>query len=203
MEDAAFARDRLKTQLPRLQAKHRQVANAEEYLAWCSTFDPLLPRHTAAAAKLKQIYVEFADKLVEVLTEAKQIDAEVGAVMYQKPYHLWESNNDGRHLPSVESVARGVAAVNSEYSLMQLRLPSFDEPNKLAWPPHQTPLAVQVAASRVPIAADPRQYTARWHEVQAERAQLAREQAKREQQERQAEIEANYHGPRWWERTGS
>ena len=36
-----------------------------------------------------------------------------------------------------------------------------------------------------------------------ERAQPARAQQQREQQERQAEIDANYHGPRWWERTAS
>ena len=77
------------------------------------------------------------------------------------------------------------------------------QPNQLAWPPYEVPLAVQVAASMVPVATDPRQYTAEWWKVQRERAQAAREQQQREQQERQAEADANYHGPRWWERTAS
>ena len=34
MEDAAFTRDRLKTLLPRLQTKHREVADAEALTAW-------------------------------------------------------------------------------------------------------------------------------------------------------------------------
>jgi hypothetical protein len=55
----------------------------------------------------------------------------------------------------------------------------------------------------VPLVKDPRVYTERWHEVHAERARAAREQHHREQQERQAEIDANYYGPRWWERTAS
>ena len=86
---------------------------------------------------------------------------------------------------------------------MTMKLPAFDAPNQLAWPPYETPLAVQVAAAMVPVTVDPRQYTGDWWQVQQERAQAAREQAQREQQERQAEIDANYHGPRWWERTES
>ena len=43
--------------------------------------------------------LEFEAKVVEVLTEAKQVDAEVQVVMHREPYHLWESNNDGRGLP--------------------------------------------------------------------------------------------------------
>ena len=49
MEDAAFAAERLRTQLPRLQKRYQQVADAEEYAAWATTFDRLKPKHAAAA----------------------------------------------------------------------------------------------------------------------------------------------------------
>ena len=68
-----------------------------------------------------------------------------------KPYHLAQSNNDGRSLPTVECAARGLPGINAEFSLMQLKLPVFDKPNQLAWPPYEVPLAVQVAASMVPF----------------------------------------------------
>jgi hypothetical protein len=203
MEDARFAADRLRTMLPKLQAKYRQVAARETYAEWAATFDALIPRHTTATEKLRAIYTEFQDKLVEALTEAKQVDAEVRRVANAKPHHLPQANGDGRNLPTVELAARGLSSVNQDFSIMQLKLPVFDEANQLAWPPYEVPLAVQVAAAMVPIATDPRRYTDRWHEVQAERAQAAREQGQREQQERQAEADANFHGPRWWERDAS
>ena len=58
---------------------------------------------------------------------------------------------------------------------MTMKLPAFDEPNQLAWPPYEVPLAVQVAASMVPVASDPRMYT---DDVagSAERAQATRDQ---------------------------
>jgi hypothetical protein len=171
--------------------------------SWAATFDQLKPKHAAAAAKLKAIYTEFADELIEALTEAKQVDAEVRRVSAVKPYNLPQANNDGRNLPTVECAARSLASVSPDFSLMVMKVPAFDKPNQLAWPPYETPLAVQVAASMVPVATDPRQYTGDWWQVQRERAQAAREQQQREQQERQAEIDGNYHGPRWWERTAS
>jgi hypothetical protein len=120
-----------------------------------------------------------------------------------KPHHLPQANGDGRNLPSVECAARGIKGVSPDFSLMTMKLPAFNAPNELAWPPHETPLAVQVAASMVPVATDPRQYTGDWWKVQQERARAMREQQLREQQQRQAEADANYHGPRWWERDAS
>ena len=122
MQSAEFAVQRLRTMLPRLQKRYQQVADAEEYAAWATTFDRLKPKHSAAAAKLKTIYIEFEAKVVEALTEAKQVDAEVQVVMHRKPYHLWESNNDGRGLPTVEAAARGLTGVSSDYSLMSMKI---------------------------------------------------------------------------------
>ena len=189
---------RLRTILPRLQKRYHQVADAEEYAAWATTFDRLKPKHSAAAAKLKTIYIEFEAKVVEALTEAKQVDAEVQFVMHRKPYHLWESNNDGRGLPTVEAAARGLKGVSSDYSLMSMKIPVFNSANQLAWPPPQIPLAVQVARSMVPVPGDPRQFTNRWHEVAAEKAQAARQQRLREQQEEQARIDVDPRADQWW-----
>ena len=103
----------------------------------------------------------------------------------------------------MELAARGLSSVSHDFSIMQLKLPIFDEANKLAWPPYEVPLALQLVANMNPIATDPRTHTAEWWKVQQERAQAAREQQQREQREQQAEADANFHGPRWWERTGS
>ena len=118
--------------------------------------------------------------------------------MHRKPYHLWESNNDGRALVTVELAARAIKGVSPDFSLMTIKLPAFDKPNQLAWPPPQIPLAVQVARSMVPVPGDPRQFTNRWHEVAAEKAQAARQQRLREQQEEQARIDVDPRADQWW-----
>ena len=56
---AQFAVQRLRTMLPRLQ-RYPQVGAQENYDAWAATFDPLLPKHQAAADKLRTVYTEFA-----------------------------------------------------------------------------------------------------------------------------------------------
>ena len=56
---------------------------------------PLKPKHAAAADKLKAIYTEFEAQLVEVLPEAKAVDAEVHRVGNAKPHHLPQANGDG------------------------------------------------------------------------------------------------------------
>jgi hypothetical protein len=198
MENAEFAVQRLRTLLPRLQQRHRQVAGAEEYAAWAVTFDALKPKHAAAGVKLRAVYTEFEAKLVEALTEARAVDAEVRRVANTKPYKLPQANGDGRSLPTVECAARGLPGINSQFSIMTIKLPAFGEQAKLAWPPFETPLAVQVAAAMTPRA-DSRLYGPDWWQVQQERAQAAREQQHREQRQQEAEALANYRGPKWWE----
>jgi hypothetical protein len=199
MEDAEFAVQRLRSVLPRLQQRHQQVAGAELYAEWGQQFDALIPRHKAAAERLRTIYQKVEAELIPALVEARAVDAEVRRVANAKPYHLAQSNNDGRKLPTVECAARGLRGVIPEFSLLQIKLPAFDKPNQLAWPPYELPLAVQVAASMVPVASDPRSFTGDWWQVQQERAQAAREQQQRAQQEQQAEALKNYRGPKWWE----
>jgi hypothetical protein len=200
---AELTHARLTAALPKLLRRHQQAANAEEYAEWVAQFDPLLPKHKAAAERLRAIYQQVVAELIPALVEAKQIDAEVHRVANLKPYYNWNSNNDNRTLPTVEAAARGLPAVAAEFSLMTMKLPAFDAPNLLAWPPPETPLALQVIGGMLPIGGDARQFSGDWWRVRQQQAADARAKAQREQQERQAEIDANYHGPRWWERTGS
>lgn len=170
METAAFVAERLRTLLPRLQQCYDQVVQAEQYTAWVASFDAIKPRHAAAAAKLREVYTAFAAKLVEALTEAKQVDAEVHRISNMKPWYVPQANGDGRTLPTVEAAARGLPGVNPDYSIMKLRLPVWDKPNQLAWPPHEVPLGVLMAAA-TPTLGDPRSYTGEWWKVQQERTQ--------------------------------
>ena len=195
MEDAAFAADRLRTMLPKLQAKYRVVAARETYAEWASTFEALVPKHAAAAAKLKAIYTEFEAQLVEVLREAKAVDAEVHRVANAKPHHLPQANGDGRNLPTVECAARGLPGVRSDFSLMNMKLPAFDKPNQLAWPPYEVPLAVQVDGPAWSRSPPTRGSTPATGGRFRRSAPSVRADQQREQQERQAEADANFPWP--------
>ena len=91
------------------------------------SFDALIPKHAAAAAKLREIYTEFLAKVVEALTEAKSVNAQVHRISNIKPWHLPQAN--GRSLPTVECAAGEMPGIDADFSLMKMKLPAFDQPN--------------------------------------------------------------------------
>ena len=175
MEEAAFAAERLRNLLPRLQAKQHKLSDAEEYRTWALTFEAVKPKHAAAAAKLRDVYQQSAGQLLEALVAAQQVDVEVQAVANAKPWDNPHCNGDGKNLPTVECTARGLTSVAADSSLMTMKIPVFSEPNKLAWPPPQTPIGVAVAASM----AVPRGPSADWHRDLAERDAARHAEAQR------------------------
>jgi hypothetical protein len=147
MEQADHLARRLRLALPQLQTKQQKLREVEEYREWLAEFDAVKHKHTAAANKLRDIYQQFESALVAALTTARQVDAEVGKVMRDKPRDNPFCNNDCKNLLAVECAARHLGSIHPDYSLLHMKIPAFAEPNKLSWPPVQTPLGVQVAAS--------------------------------------------------------
>jgi hypothetical protein len=185
MQDMEFTYQRLAAALPRLRLKHQQVLSQEQYDAWVSLFDPLIRRHAAAAGQLQEVYTTLVPQLIEALITAKQVDQEVRRVVSAKPWNLSQANGDGRDLPTVETSARGFA-VAPEYSLMQMKIPAFDQPNQHLWPPAEPSLALQVASGQFPVLTDPRQFSNEWWKVAQEQAEQARQQQERERQRGQS-----------------
>ena len=68
MAAAEFDRDRMKTLLPRLQARCQEV-QAQEYLTqWRSDYEKLKVKRDGLAEELRTIYPEFETKITDVLT---------------------------------------------------------------------------------------------------------------------------------------
>ena len=173
---AEFLAQLLRKALPHLQARLQQVHLHERYSTWLAEFERVKPRHDAAVARLKAVYLEFEGKLVDALNEAQEVDAEVKHLSSVKPCDAPEANGDGRNLLTVEMVARGITGIGlHDHSIMKdLKLPDFGEPTKLAWPP-PTSLAVEVAASMIQ-----RPHPgANWANEREERAQAMREEHER------------------------
>jgi hypothetical protein len=100
------------------------------------------------------------------------------------------------HLAAAELVARKLAAFSRDEPSItkELRLPNWEQSEKMAWPPPQVPLGVLVAQSMVPAAHPGRDW---WRAKEGE-ARAQRERQEREEQEEQAKRDAAFHGPRWW-----
>jgi hypothetical protein len=163
MEDAKFKADRLRSLLPRLQARLIDTGNHEDYLRWRKRFDPLKPKVDVAAAKLKAVYQKFAAELVPLLAESEKIDAEVAAVSSAKPYYAKEASNDGCYLRSVELTARGLDAFSTfSHPIMNMELPDFMHQQKLLWPPAPINYAINVVPVR------PHPGSEWWQQQQAE-----------------------------------
>jgi len=147
MQAAEFARDRLRTVLPRLQKRYERVAGAERKAAWVEQYDAIKLEHDAAVADLKQLYSTVVPQLVERLSRNRELDARVRSVMAAKPFPESGEPDDGRRLLPVECAARGVSGFGpSDLSLdRHLVLPDFTERGKKSWPPHEVPLGALLA----------------------------------------------------------
>jgi hypothetical protein len=140
MEDAAFACDRLKTLLPRLQRRLVQVKHNEEKTRWIAVYDELIPRRDALADELRTIYTEFAPKVADALTRALKIDREITRARQTKPFPQAGEAPDGRELTMVEAFARGFTHLDGENHLTLVRdmiLPDWSNPEKRIWPPYE------------------------------------------------------------------
>jgi hypothetical protein len=159
MHDAAFTRDRLRTLLPRLQARYEQVT-AEEYLVqWHSDYEALKVRRDALVEELREVYPAAVAQLIGLFDRIAINDNELSRLHQARPggVHL--------HLLEVEMEARGV----DHFGLYDLRiprdikLPTFEVGPRLAWPLPTMPLSLQIVGSMsLPApAATPEQIAAR------------------------------------------
>jgi hypothetical protein len=191
MEEAAFTRDRLKTLLPRLQARYQEV-QAQEYLAqWRADYEALKIERDALAAELREVYPEFEAKITDLFTRITANNAELSGLHQARPGGV------ALHLLSAELVARDLErfTIREPSIAQELKLPTFAPGQRLAWPP-QSSLAVMVAMSMAPPY-DPR-FSADWAAAleadnvrrQQNEARWAEEEAAR-QAERKRQYEAS------------
>ena len=189
MEDAAFTRDRLKTLLPRLQARHQEV-QAQEYLTqWRSDYEKLKAKRDGLEEELRTIYPEFETKITDLFPRIAANDAELSRLHQARPGGV------ALHLLGAELVARDLERFKTtEPSIAQeLKLPTFAPGQRLAWPPPQPSLAVMVAQSMAPPY-DPR-FSADWAAAQkADNVRRATNEKRWSEEEaaRQAESKRQY-----------
>jgi hypothetical protein len=188
MQAAEFSRDRLRTVLPRLQAKHKEVNEQEHAVAWTADYAAVKARRDAAAQMLRERYPAIVDELVTLMTNIASTDKEVERVNAAAPY------GDHPRLRGTELTARGLdRLMQPDVSIAQeLKLPNFTRgagEALLAYPLPQPNFAVEFVNSMPPDTFDWR----RWHEELEKRDRRILEDNRKqvaEVEQRQREREA-------------
>jgi hypothetical protein len=138
MEDAAFTRERLRTVLPRLQTRLKQV-DAAEYLArWEPDYEQVKAVRDALAAEMREVYPAAVAQLADLFRRMAECDSECSRIDGLAP------DGEHRRLLGVELTARGVEILwqPDVWIAKELRLPNFPRGNDplYAWPPPPPPL---------------------------------------------------------------
>jgi hypothetical protein len=133
MENAAFTRERLRTVLPRLQRRIKQVEAAEYAAKWEPDFKRVEAQRDALAAEMREAYPAAVAQLADIFQRAADCDRECSRINGSAP------DGEHRRLRRVELAARGVEGLLQPdvYLAEMLRLPFFwrDRGPIYAWPP--------------------------------------------------------------------
>ncbi len=181
MQAAEFVRDRLRTVLPRLHRRLREVREEEELASWLPQYEAAKERRDELAMKLRELYLPFVSAVVPLLLEIEKVDQKVRLVNHEAPY---KAKNGEYLLESVEHAARGPSASQLRHLqiIKDLRLPNWEGAEQPLWPPYRP---INVAAFTPALLGDQRLYTGDWWKVKQEQARTAAERAAREEKEGQ------------------
>ncbi len=99
---AEFARDRLNTVLPKLQARLAEI-QAKEYLTkWLADYEAIETKRDALAAELREAYPAFATRIADLFARIAANDAELSRLHQARP------SGCALHLLGAELVARNL-----------------------------------------------------------------------------------------------
>jgi hypothetical protein len=166
VENAVFIRDRLRTVLPRLHTRLKQIEAAEYLARWEPEYKRVIAQRDALAAEMREVYPAAVAQLADLFQRATQCDREISQLNQSAP------SGDRRGIHGVELTARGVEALlQPDVRIAEtLRLPFFqrDRGPIFVWPPATPP-----AAYTFPVPSGP---GPDWHkEIEARNAARAEE----------------------------
>jgi hypothetical protein len=171
LEDASFTRERLRTVLPRLQTRLKQVVAADYAAKWEPEFKRVEALRDDLAAEMREVYPAVVALLTDLFRRMAECDRECSRVAGTAP------PGDNRRLLKVELTARGVKGLLQPdvWIALELRLPYFtrDSGPIYAWPP-RTPSPFAYVPVMVPSGPGPD-----WHEELKARDVAQREESLR------------------------
>jgi hypothetical protein len=133
MASAEFARERLRKVLPRLQARCREIADAEYFKKWHAEYETLKARRDGLAIEFRETYPAVVETLVDLLNRMGANNAELSRL------HQTRQPGVSLNLIEAELVARGLDGFSRDQPSIakQLMLPKFEQSELMAWPPRR------------------------------------------------------------------
>ncbi len=163
VEAVEFTADRLRSLLPRLQDRYRDLAAADARAEWQVRFEALQAERDKLAEELRATYSPAVTRIADVLGRVADLDRRLSQLHGSRP-----SGAKGQLLGAELVACNLTDFTRDEPSITrELKLPSWTESNRLIWPPPTTPASVMVAGS-VAAVHDPRRYSADWREAPRE-----------------------------------
>ena len=189
MAAAEFARERLRSVLPRLQGRLQKVQAAEYAARWEADFEQVEARRNELVQEYAATYPRLVAQLVDLFERIEAADKEVSRINGSAP------SCEHRRLRQVELVARGLKAFSRSAPAISktVQLCDWADSERLIWPPRQPTIAALYALSMVPP--HDARYTADWAAAQKEdNVRRAANEARWAEQEavRQAESKSAY-----------
>jgi hypothetical protein len=188
---AELTRDRLRAALPRLQARHKELAEAEYVAAWMVDVKRVESLRDEMAEELERVYPAAVGQLVDLMVCIAGVDKEVSHINRHRP-----SGPDYPHLHAVERWVRGHLLQPDVPIATELRLPHLHRNGGpvLAWPLPEPSLAQQMAREMMenPRLFNPPGPGPEWWKTIEERDRLALEENRKqiaEAEQRQREFE--------------
>jgi hypothetical protein len=172
MQAAEFARNRLRTVLPRLRSHLAEVEAREYAQRWAADYRQTEALRDAAAQRFAR-YPASVHELIEIILEAQAVDAEVSRVNGSA------LPGEHRRLQSVELKARGLEnfSISNPSVVDMVRLPDWEHSERMLWPLHRPIDPAMIVPMQI---GDPRLTTDRWHEVGEEQRAAEEARQKRE-----------------------
>jgi hypothetical protein len=164
--DAAFAANRLRALLLKLQARYQQLRDEEEATAWLAKLDAFRPERDALAEELREVYRDAVTRIVELFVRITAHNKALAELLQARPAGVME------HLLSAELHARGLDSFsyNMPSLLTAVHLVDWDSGREI-WPPRPPSMAAALAAA-VPVY--DRRCTADWAKDNDQRAAAQR-----------------------------
>lgn len=141
---------RLDAALPPLEAKVKQIEQAEFRVAWHLKADELAAQRDALAEELRDVYPSFLQVITDLF---RDIDANTGEI---NKLHMSAPIGESRRLIDAELRARGLAHYDAAHPRLRdnLRLPNFDVSRTIQFPQNvdwsaQAALAGEAMARRM------------------------------------------------------
>jgi hypothetical protein len=189
MQAAEFSRERLRTVLPRLRNRLRQVQAAEYTAQWRRDFERVEVKRDTLASEFAELYPKLVAQLIDLFRRVEAVDSECSRVNGSAPA------NQNRYLFGVELSARNLESftITSPSIAQRLQLPDIEHSDRMAWPLPQPSLAAAYAMSMLPQ--HDRRSTADWAAAQEEdKARRAANEARWDEEEaaRQAASRRSY-----------